>query len=198
MLIRWRDAHGRTCSDESRWRTAAALTSLALLSASLGACWMIDRNPPPCPSIRQTPVLLRIWWSGPAGENASRTAIFSLHEAGIELELVPWERRCAFLSVTERESWIERASTLIAQGRTDEAPRLGEGIALQLQDGSSYALTSQQITAEGLTVLRSLACDAVEDLGREAVTAIRGATPQLADELSFPQSCSAVDFSYRE
>lgn len=166
-----------------------------LLAASLftAGCWMVQPITPPCPQVLKSPVLVSVYISAPAGSN--RTFAFRLHDGGgLELQLIPWEVRCAKLSESEVEVWRENVEIVIedlltAVERTPgEAVYVGYGGRFHAEGIAGVA----DLTPTSIVALRTLSCIAFDKFGRNATRAFRGATPELTRLLDFPEACGST------
>jgi hypothetical protein len=151
---------------------------------------MVQPITPPCPQVLASPVLVSVYISGPAGSN--RTFALGLHDGGgLELQLIPWEVRCAKLDEGQVDVWRENVDILIAGLlRPDE---MTPGEAVQVAYGGQFygegIAGVADLSPSSIIALRTLSCIAFDEFGRNATRAFRGATPELTQLIGYPEAC---------
>jgi hypothetical protein len=156
----------------------------------MAGCWLVQPITPPSPQILKSPVLVSVNISGPAGSN--RTFAFRLHDGGgLELQLIPWEVRCAKLDEGQVEVWRENVDIIIEGLLRPDERSPGEGVQVAY-GGHFYGEGTAgvaDLSPASIGALRTLSCIAFDEFGRNATRAFRGATPALTRLIDYPEAC---------
>jgi hypothetical protein len=178
-----------------RWN-ARRLRHVILLVTPLciAGCWLVQPITPPCPQVLASPVLVSVYLSEAAPSD--RTFALRLREGGgLELELVPWEVRCAKLSEGQVEVWRDNVDILI-EGLLEPDERT-PGESVQVGYGGQFhgegIAGVADLSPASLAALRTLSCIAFDEFGRNATRAFRGATPELTRLIDYPEACRSTE-----
>lgn len=129
----------------------------------------------------------RIFWSSPPSEQYS--LVFTLYGGGgLELELIPWEQQCTWLSAEQADAFLDAIAS-IADAPPAPIPITGETLTVQLAEKPLLLKDPTQFEPEVLEAVRLISCIGLDAFPRAARTAISGTTPELARRLGFPDVC---------
>lgn len=177
-------------------RMSRRLRHVILLVAPLcmAGCWLVQPITPPCPQVLASPVLVSVYLSEPPPSD--RIFVLRLHDGGgLELELIPWEVRCAMLSDGQVEAWRENVEILIEGLLTADERTPGESVqvAYGRQFHGEGIAGVADLTPASIVALRTLSCIAFDEFGRNATRAFRGATPELTRLIDYPEACRSTE-----
>jgi hypothetical protein len=175
---------------------ARRLRHVVLLVAPLcmAGCWLVQPITPPCPQVRASPVIVSVYFSAPS--STRRSFVLRLHEGGgLDLELIPWEIRCAKLTDHQVEVFIENTEILVEGLLAPEKLKPGEALRVHYgQDFYGEGIVSlADLTPRSTTAVQTLSCIAFDEFGRNATRAFRGATPELTQLIDYPEACRSTE-----